>query len=230
MIVSEEMSALALGKRTLQYACELPQEHWERSTDELQRQLQEYRSGRAKCIVSEPLGTAKAVIESIERNIDENGIKAVVVDYAQLLKGDGRTRYEQITNVSNTLREAASRLNVLVLALCQLNREVEKRNQFIPCVADIRDSGALEQDADVIMLLAWPHRVDAKQPPNQYQIFVAKNRNRPINQSLVTCRFDPSRQMITEPKLREMPNYRPEFEDFEQERVALSGSDEVSPF
>ena len=121
-----------------------------------------------------------------------------MIDHAQLLQGNGRSRYEQVSHVSNTLREAASRLNVLLLALCQLNREVEKRSKFIPCVSDIRDAGTLEQDADVIMLLAWPHRVDPKQPPNQYQIFVAKNRNRAIHQSLVICRFDPSRQTISE--------------------------------
>jgi replicative DNA helicase len=100
---------------------------------------------------------------------------------------------------------------VLLLALCQLNREIEKRTKFIPCVADIRDAGTLEQDADVILLLAWPHRVDAKQPANQYQIFVAKNRNRPINQPMVLCRFDPSRQTITEAT----PTYAPEFAPFD---------------
>lgn len=212
LIVSEEMSSMALGKRTLQFASGIPQERWETSVDGLERDLEEYKSGRATCVVSEPCVTPQAVVESIERAISEFGVQAVVIDYAQLLQGKGKSRYEQVSHVSNSLREAASRFNVLLIALCQLNREIEKRNRFIPVASDIRDAGTLEQDADVILLLAWPHRVDAKQPPNQYQIFVAKNRNRPIHQPLVVCRFDPSRQTITESSAREMANFHPEFE------------------
>ena len=74
---------------------------------------------------------------------------------------------------------------------------------------------------------AWPHRVDPKQPANQYQIFVAKNRNRAIHQSLVVCRFDPSRQTISESTVREMDNYRAEFEDFESERRECAGREET---
>ena len=207
LIVSEEMSPLALGKRTLQFMSDVPQEYWSSSVADLERDLGEYVAGRAPCIVSEACVTPQAVVESIERTVEAHEVQAVVVDYAQLLQGQGRSRDEQVSHISNTLRQAASRFNVLLLALCQLNREIEKRTKFIPCAADIRDAGTLEQDADVILLLAWPHKVDAKQPPNQYQIFVAKNRNRPINQPMVLCRFDPSRETITESE----PNYYPEF-------------------
>lgn len=227
LIVSEEMSALALGKRALQFASNVPQEHWSHSTSELERDLSSFTKGRAACIISEPCVTPAAVMESIERNIDQHGIRAVAIDYAQLLRGEGRSRYEQVSFVSNRLREAASRYNVLLLTLAQLNREVEKRAKFIPSVSDIRDAGTLEQDADVILLLAWPHKVDPKQPPNQYQIFVAKNRNRPINQQLVVCRFDPSRQMLSEATAREMPNYCSDFEDFERERQELANEPET---
>jgi hypothetical protein len=208
LIVSEEMSPLALGKRTLQFVSDVPMEHWPRSVADLEHDLGEYVASRAHCIVSEACITPAGVVESIERAVNKHNVKAVVVDYAQLLQGQGRSRYEQVSQVSNVLREAATRFNVLLLALCQLNREVEKRAKFIPCVADIRDAGTLEQDADVIFLLAWPHRVDAKQPPTQYQIFVAKNRNRPINQPLVVCRFDPSRQTISESE----PSYCAKFD------------------
>ncbi len=217
LVISEEMSTLALGKRTLQFIASEPQEHWKTSSSQLQQDLIRYAEHRAPCLVSESCGTPATVIETIERAVDSHGIKAVVIDYAQLLRGDGRSRYEQVSHVSNTLREAASRFGVLLLALCQLNREVEKRAKFIPSAADIRDAGTLEQDADVILLLAWPHRVDSHQPPNQYQIFVAKNRNRAINQPIVMCHFDPTRQMISEPSIRERHNYCQEFdtqEDF----------------
>ena len=74
-----------------------------------------------------------------------------------------------------------------------------------------------------------PHRIDPKQPPNQFQIFVAKNRNRPINQNMVLCRFDPSRQTISESTVREQPNYRPEFDSFGQEVESLPNQTNI-PF
>lgn len=213
LVISEEMSELALGKRTLQWASSIPLDRWERSIDELRSDLEEYKAERAKCIISKPCGTIEAVVEAIELAVAEHGVQVVVVDYAQLLRGRGNSRYEQVTHVSNTLRETTTRLNVLMLVLVQLNREVEKRARFIPTNADIRDSGSLEQDADVVLLLAWPHRVNSDLPANQFQIFVTKNRSRAINQSLVVCRFDPSRQMITETSARDMSNYHPEFDD-----------------
>src|SRR5262249_45829190 len=158
--ISEEMSALALGKRTLQFITAIPQERWTSASEDLERELEDYKSKRAPCLVSEACVTVQAVVEAIEEAVEKHGIQAVVIDYAQLLQGKGRSRYEQVTFTSNTLREVASRLNVLMLTLCQLNREVEKRQKFIPCTADIRDAGTLEQDADVILLLAWPCKVD----------------------------------------------------------------------
>jgi KaiC/GvpD/RAD55 family RecA-like ATPase len=212
LVVSEEMSALALGKRTLQFITELPQEQWNSSPDQLERELAEYKSARAPCLVSEACVTPQAVVEAMEEAVEKHQVQAVVIDYAQLLQGKGGSRYEQVSFTSNTLREAASRLNVVMLTLCQLNREVEKRQKFIPCTADIRDAGTLEQDADVILLLAWPFMVDRAVKSNLYQVFVAKNRNRPINQALVSCRFDPARQMITESTAREMANFHDEFD------------------
>lgn len=213
VIISEEMSELALGKRTLQWASGIPLDRWDQSIDELRGDLESYKSGRAKCIISKPCGTIEAAVDAIELAVAEHGVKVAVVDYAQLLRGRGNSRYEQVSHVSNTLRELTTRLNLLTLVLVQLNREIEKRPKFIPTNADIRDSGSLEQDADVVLLMVWPHRVDSKLPANQYQIFVTKNRNRAINQSLVQCRFDPSRQMISEASAREMANYHLEFDD-----------------
>ncbi|MFZ5833270.1 MAG: DnaB-like helicase C-terminal domain-containing protein, partial [Planctomycetota bacterium] len=62
--------------------------------------------------------------------------------------------------------------------------------------ADLRDSGQWEQDADVILFLCWPHRIDTAKDPHEYMIFCAKNRNRPIVTAALKTRFRPSRQMI----------------------------------
>lgn len=80
-----------------------------------------------------------------------NGLKFVVVDYAQLLKAKGHNRYEQITEISRSLKRLARICEVPVLALSQLSRQVESREDKRPMLSDLRESGQLEQDADAVM-------------------------------------------------------------------------------
>ena len=212
LMISEEMSALALGKRALQYISDEPQEHWKTSNKSVADELRYYSEKHATCIVVESCGTSEAVVEQIHKAVEEHNIQCAVVDYAQLLRSHGKDRYEQITNTSIALRQAASRYKIVLVALAQLNREIEKRKQFAPLMSDLKETGQLEQDADVILFLVWPHRIDSKNPPDEYKFYVAKNRNRPINQPVVTCRFMPSRQMITAPRVQDRKNYEPAFD------------------
>jgi archaellum biogenesis ATPase FlaH len=194
-MVSEEMSALMLGKRTVQFASAVPQEHWKLRPDALAEDVDSYARLHAPCHVIENARTTANACAAIERRVREDGVKCVVVDYAQLLKSEGKSRYEQITNTSIELRQLASSCKIVLLVLCQLNRAVEQRNgSFQPIMSDLRDSGQLEQDADVISFLCWPHRIDQAQPREKYQFFIAKNRNRGTNQNMVNCRFLPDRQ------------------------------------
>lgn len=196
-IVSEEMSAMALGKRTIQFISNIPEDQWADTPETVQTELTTYSTNRAPCYVVEGCGTAAAAASALERHVKENGVKYAVVDYAQLLKSPGKGRYEEVTNTSIALRKLASSTGLVLVVLCQLSRDIEKRSKdFSPVMSDLKDTGQLEQDADVIMFLCWPHRLDATQPENKYQFFVTKNRNRPINQSLVECRWIPSRQKI----------------------------------
>jgi replicative DNA helicase len=110
----------------------------------------------------------------------------------------GKTSYERVTQTSIALRQAANDTGCLLLVLCQLSRDIEHRTQFVPMPSDLKDSGQLEQDADVITFLVWPHRIESSKDPQDFQVWVAKNRNRPINQTMVECRFEPSRQRIRE--------------------------------
>lgn len=201
LVISEEMSALAIGKRTLQFASTTPEEHWQTAAGEVDRHLEEHFSQRAECFVVESCGNAQRAVDVIEAHVAEHGVEMVVVDYAQLLAGTGKSRYEQLTNTSVMLRQCASKNKIVLLCLCQLNREIEKRTKFTPITSDLKDTGQLEQDADVIVFLVWPHRIDSSKPPEEFWFFVAKNRNRAINAPSVKCRFLPSRQMILpEPK------------------------------
>jgi len=213
LLISEEMSARALGKRTLQFISDEPEEHWRTSVVQLGKDLDYYASKRAPTVIAESCGTTESAIEQIERSVELHKVQCVVVDYAQILRGYGKTRYEQITATSIALKQVAAKHNLIVLLLCQLSREIEKRSKFTPVMSDIKETGQLEQDADVILFSVWPHRIDASKKPEEFLFFIAKNRNRAINQTAVTCRFKPSRQMILPPSVKEKKNYTSVFDE-----------------
>lgn len=206
--VSEEMSSLMLGKRSMQFISPLPEEHWEMRVGDLREELAAYAAERAQCFVIEQAGTSMAAVAEIERKVADEGVRCAIVDYAQLLRSEGKGRYEQVTNTSIALRQLASRAKIILLVLCQMNREVEKRplngnKKRKPLMSDIKDSGQLEQDADVIAFLSWPWRSDRTTQPNKYEFDIAKNRNRPIRSEEVTCRFIPDRQMFLDASIDE---------------------------
>lgn len=201
VIISEEMSEVALGKRTVQFVSDMPQEHWPDLTAHLDATIDGYAETHAKAIVFEGCGEAATAVEAIEAAIETEKIGCVVVDYAQLLRGQGRTRYEQLTAVSMTLRNLASKHKIIVIALCQLSRDIEQRAEFRPCMSDIKESGQFEQDADVIVFLVWPWLINQSEPQARYQFFIEKNRNRAINQRAVDCSFNPVRQMVSMPSI-----------------------------
>jgi replicative DNA helicase len=105
----------------------------------------------------------------------------VVIDYLGLVKpGDGKSRYEQVTNISNELKRMARNLRVPVLCLAQLNREVEGRKGDAPRLSDLRDSGAIEQDADVVMLLHKTLDEVSEYEAMPLDVIIAKNRFGPL--------------------------------------------------
>lgn len=196
VFISEEMSDLAIGKRVLQFASDIPQEHWRTSLGNVNRDVEYHFKDRAPCIMVQSCGTTQRATDAIRKAVETHKVQVAVVDYAQLLTSSGKSRYEQITNTSIALRQLASELKIVLLVLCQLSREIEKRPKFVPLTSDLKDTGQLEQDADVILFLVWPHKINKDLPANEYQFYVGKNRNRPINEVGVKCRFHPSRQMF----------------------------------
>lgn len=192
--ISEEMSDLALGKRAVQYVTEVPEDMWSENMQRIESELAEYEQMHARCEIIEGCGSVDNAVAQIERVVKDQGVQCVVVDYAQLLRANGRTRYEQVTNTSVALRKAASTFNIVLLALCQLSRGIESRDTFVPVMSDLKETGQLEQDADVITFLVWPYKVDPSESKERYQFFVVKNRNRAIRKHDIDCRFLPDRQ------------------------------------
>jgi len=195
LLISEEMAELALGKRALQFVTPVPQEHWQSSTT-IEKDVDDHYKDRKSCHIAEACRTIERVEEVIDEAITNNGVKVVVVDYAQLLTSPGKNRYEINTNTSVALRQMANKYGILLIILLQLSREVEKRTKFVPQMSDLKETGQWEQDADVIVFIVWPHRLDSGNDPKKYMFFVGKNRNRNIVNSVVECNFVPSRQMV----------------------------------
>jgi replicative DNA helicase len=113
----------------------------------------------------------------------EYGLDLVVVDYLQLMGGDVRTenRVQEVSYISRNLKVLARELNVPVLAAAQLSRAVEQRADKRPVLSDLRESGSLEQDSDIVMFIYRPDQYEkdtVKQ--NVAEIIVAKHRNGPV--------------------------------------------------
>ena len=125
----------------------------------------------------------------------ERGIDLIVVDYLQLMQGEGRgeNRVQEISYISRALKGIARELNVPVMTVSQLSRAVEWRASHKPQLSDLRESGSIEQDADVVMFIyrdeyyyetpeAWKAEHEGETYPPPAEIMIAKNRNGPTGQ------------------------------------------------
>jgi replicative DNA helicase len=145
----------------------------------------------------------------------EHGLGLIIVDYLQLMRSASRSdsREQAISEISRSLKALAKELSVPVIALSQLNRRVEERPNKRPQMADLRESGAIEQDADLIIFI-YRDEVYNKSEDNpkkgEAEIILGKHRNGPIGTALV--RFDAQFSTFTQYTSRE--DYPPEISKY----------------
>lgn len=124
----------------------------------------------------------------------------VVIDYLQLIESEGKSQIEKVTKITRSLKLMARELDCPILALSQLSREVEKRDEKKPIMADLRDSGSIEQDADIVMFL---YREDyynkASERKGEADLIVSKNRSGATSEGLPFL-FTPEFQRFKEKK------------------------------
>jgi replicative DNA helicase len=114
----------------------------------------------------------------------QHPLAAIMVDYLQLMSGGSRfassaNRVQEISEISRSLKVLARELNVPVVAASQLSRSVESRNPPIPQLADLRESGSIEQDADIVAFIYRPQYYDDNADPNVTELHIKKHRNGP---------------------------------------------------
>ena len=140
--------------------------------------------GKSNLIIDDTAGISISELRSKCRKFKlEHNLKMIIIDYLQLMSGSGRSesRQQEISEISRSLKSLARELNVPVLALSQLSRAVEQRPDKRPMMSDLRESGAIEQDADVIMFI---YRDDYYNKDSEKkgisEIIIGKQRNGPI--------------------------------------------------
>ena len=186
MFFSLEMSAAELGERLLSIGSGV--------------HGMQLKSGNVTDAEYDKLLRATSTLQEIPLKIDDNanmkvnriasfcrrtkrkhGLGLIIVDYLQLIEPENRRdpREQQVAQSTRALKKLAKELQVPVIVLAQLNRQIETRNDKRPKLSDLRESGAIEQDADVVAFLHRPEVYDPADRPGQCDLLIEKNRRGP---------------------------------------------------
>jgi len=188
MFVSLEMSKEEIGERSLVGYSRIDGHKVRTGKGLSLEDLEALGSAREKLqnspltIDDAPSTTVAKIAAACRRHKAKHGLGLLVVDYIQLIEPGGDTaqganRQEQVAAISRRLKALPRELKIPAIVLSQLNREGEKRQDKRPNISEIRESGAIEQDADLILLLHRPEYYNANDQPGTAELDVKKNRN-----------------------------------------------------
>jgi replicative DNA helicase len=131
-----------------------------------------------------PPSTIGGVRSAMRRLARRGEVGAIVIDYLQLMSGENKfyseNRNQEVSEISRGLKRLATELNVPIIALSQLNRQLEQRQEKRPGLSDLRESGSLEQDANAVLFLFREHVYNTTVPADRAELIVAKQRNGPL--------------------------------------------------
>lgn len=198
-IFSVEMSQTEIVQRFLSSEAEVPSIHVRlgRYNEDEERRIMEATGvlSEASIYIDDSPQLRVIDIRSKARRLHyERKIDLIIVDYLQLIKGDTRSenRVQELSEITRSLKALARELDVPVLAVSQLSRAIEMRISHKPQLSDLRDSGSIEQDADVVLFIhresryinreEWAKRSSDPYPEKIADIIIAKNRNGPVDE------------------------------------------------
>lgn len=186
-IFSLEMGAESLAERMLSAEGLIPSYHVRTGNlteSEWRRMISaQERLARGKIFIDDTAGIKISEIRSKAKRLaqENNGLGLIVIDYLQLIEGRGReNRQQEVSEISRQLKIIAKELKVPVIALSQLSRGVDQRNDKRPILSDLRESGSIEQDADIVAFLyreAYYKRDEQEEPDNVTELIIEKNRH-----------------------------------------------------
>lgn len=180
-IISLEMSSIQLYERMLSMEAEVPgdviregkstESEWERI------QKAEPNVSKLPIFIQEGSYFLNDLTTKVRHLKEEKGVKLLIIDYLQLLRASGETRLMEVSNITRDLKNLAMELHIPIVCLAQLSRKVEERTNHKPLLSDLRESGSIEQDADVVMFLLRQDYYDESARPGEADLIVAKNRH-----------------------------------------------------
>lgn len=163
------------------------------------------QTGKHTIFIDDQPGLKITDLRARARRMKENyDIRFLIIDYLQLLSGSGsfrtqENRQNEISEISRTLKTLARELNIPILCLSQLSRKVEERANHRPMMSDLRESGSIEQDADLVMFLLRREYYDPHDKPGMAELIIAKNRHGSIG----------SVNLVFEKEFAKFRNYSP---------------------
>lgn len=213
LMFSLEMTSLQLANNMLCIDAEMDGNKWRKPTEAIDEKESARitnsvaRLSETTIVIDDDPVLKPTILRSKARRMKrEVGLGAIFIDYLQLMnddagnlsRNDGRT--QEMANISRQLKAIAKDLEVPIFALAQLNRGVESRTEKVPRMSDLRESGSIEQDADVVVLLNRPeyYSTDKNNPvrPGEADIIIAKNRHGDVGTAEMM--FIKSRMTFTE--------------------------------
>ena len=137
---------------------------------------------KAKIFIDDTAGISVMEMKSKARRLKlEHGLDLIVIDYLQLMTGKGENRQQEVSEISRSIKVLAKELEVPVLTLSQLSRAPEQRQDHRPMLSDLRESGSIEQDADLVMFLYRDEYYNKDtEKPGTAECIIAKQRNGPV--------------------------------------------------